>query len=98
MTQHAQATGSDGPRRTSQIVIRQTRGDASGIRWSFTRSSVSAAATSARREARREPELPLSPTTPRRRRNPRARPADWLFCRAAIRATGRHPSEPGPVP
>jgi uncharacterized heparinase superfamily protein len=51
--------GSDGPRRTSQIVIRQTRGDASGIRWSFTRSSVSAAATSARREARREPELPL---------------------------------------
>jgi uncharacterized heparinase superfamily protein len=51
--------GSDGPRRTSQIVIRQTRRDASGIRWSFTRSSVSATATHARREARREPELPL---------------------------------------
>jgi uncharacterized heparinase superfamily protein len=51
--------GSDGPRRTSQIVIRQTRRDAAGIRWSFTRSSVSATATNARREARREPELPL---------------------------------------
>jgi len=51
--------GSDGPRRTAQIVIRQNRKDAPNIRWSFTRSSVSAAATSARRDARREPELPL---------------------------------------
>jgi uncharacterized heparinase superfamily protein len=51
--------GSDGPRRTSQIVIRQNRKDAPSIRWSFTRSTTSAAATSARRDARREPELPL---------------------------------------
>jgi uncharacterized heparinase superfamily protein len=51
--------GSDGPRRTSQIVIRQNRKDVPSIRWSFTRSTTSAAATSARRDARREPELPL---------------------------------------
>ncbi|MES2752818.1 MAG: heparinase II/III family protein [Pseudomonadota bacterium] len=51
--------GSDGPRRTAQIVIRQTRKDAPSIRWSFTRSSASATVTNARRDARREPELPL---------------------------------------
>lgn len=51
--------GSDGPRRTTQIVIRQTRKDAQSVRWSFTRSSTSATATSARRDAMREPELPL---------------------------------------
>jgi uncharacterized heparinase superfamily protein len=51
--------GSDGPRRTSQIVIRQNRKDAPSVRWSFTRSSASATVTTARRDARREPELPL---------------------------------------
>ncbi|MGL1143212.1 heparinase II/III domain-containing protein, partial [Vibrio parahaemolyticus] len=42
--------GSDGPRRTAQIVIRQNRKDSPTIRWSFTRSSASAAVTSARRD------------------------------------------------
>jgi len=51
--------GTDGPRRTAQIVIRQDARHASSIRWSFTRSSTSPAATNARRNARREPELPL---------------------------------------
>jgi uncharacterized heparinase superfamily protein len=51
--------GTDGPRRTAQIVIRQDSRHASSIRWSFTRSSSSPAATNARRNARREPELPL---------------------------------------
>ncbi|VIO66877.1 heparinase II/III family protein [Bradyrhizobium ivorense] len=51
--------GNDGPRRTSQIVIRQDARTASTIRWSFVRSSTSASATNARRNARREPELPL---------------------------------------
>src|SRR3954468_11893197 len=51
--------GNDGPRRTAQIVIRQDSRHASSIRWSFVRSSTSAAQTSARRDARREPELPL---------------------------------------
>jgi uncharacterized heparinase superfamily protein len=51
--------GTDGPRRTAQIVIRQDTRHASSIRWSFTRSSTSPAATNARRNARREPELPL---------------------------------------
>ena len=51
--------GSDGPRRTAQIVIRQNRKDSLSIRWSFTRSSASATVTNARRDARREPELPL---------------------------------------
>jgi uncharacterized heparinase superfamily protein len=51
--------GTDGPRRTAQIVIRQDSRHASSIRWSFTRSSTSPAATNARRNARREPELPL---------------------------------------
>jgi uncharacterized heparinase superfamily protein len=51
--------GNDGPRRTAQIVIRQDSRQASSIRWSFVRSSTSAAATTARRNARREPELPL---------------------------------------
>ncbi|MFQ3458450.1 heparinase II/III family protein [Bradyrhizobium sp. UFLA01-814] len=51
--------GNDGPRRTSQIVIRQDARQAGTIRWSFMRSSTSASATTARRNARREPELPL---------------------------------------
>jgi uncharacterized heparinase superfamily protein len=51
--------GNDGPRRTAQIVIRQDSRHAPSIRWSFVRSSTSAAQTNARRNARREPELPL---------------------------------------
>jgi uncharacterized heparinase superfamily protein len=51
--------GNDGPRRTAQIVIRQDSRQAPGIRWSFVRSTASASATTARRNARREPELPL---------------------------------------
>jgi uncharacterized heparinase superfamily protein len=51
--------GNDGPRRTAQIVIRQDSRHASSIRWSFVRSSTSAAQTTARRNARQEPELPL---------------------------------------
>jgi uncharacterized heparinase superfamily protein len=51
--------GNDGPRRTSQIVVRQDARHAASIRWSFVRSNASPAATNARRQARREPELPL---------------------------------------
>jgi uncharacterized heparinase superfamily protein len=51
--------GNDGPRRTSQIVIRQDARQGPSIRWSFVRSTTSASATAARRSARREPELPL---------------------------------------
>ena len=51
--------GNDGPRRTAQIVIRQDARHTSSVRWSFTRSSTSATATKAGRNARREPELPL---------------------------------------
>jgi uncharacterized heparinase superfamily protein len=51
--------GNDGPRRTAQIVIRQDSRHASSIRWSLARSTASASATTARRNARREPELPL---------------------------------------
>jgi uncharacterized heparinase superfamily protein len=51
--------GNDGPRRTAQIVIRQDSRQAPSIRWSFARSPNSPAATAARRNGRREPELPL---------------------------------------
>jgi uncharacterized heparinase superfamily protein len=51
--------GNDGPRRTAQIVIRQDARQAPSIRWSFVRSTASPAVTNARRNARREPELPL---------------------------------------
>jgi uncharacterized heparinase superfamily protein len=51
--------GNDGPRRTAQIVIRQDSRSASSLRWGFVRSTASASATSAKRNARREPELPL---------------------------------------
>jgi uncharacterized heparinase superfamily protein len=51
--------GNDGPRRTAQIVIRQDLRQVSSVRWSFVRSNASPASTSARRSARREPELPL---------------------------------------
>jgi uncharacterized heparinase superfamily protein len=49
--------GSDGPRRTAQIVIHEHARNTPAIRWSLERSQASAAAT--RRSARREPELPL---------------------------------------
>jgi uncharacterized heparinase superfamily protein len=51
--------GTDGPRRTAQIVIQQDSRHAASIRWSFVRSTASASATTAKRNARREPELPL---------------------------------------
>ena len=51
--------GNDGPRRSTQIVIRQNSIEAPSVRWSFIRSNTSPQATSARRAARREPELPL---------------------------------------
>ncbi|RJF77081.1 heparinase II/III family protein [Rhodopseudomonas palustris] len=51
--------GNDGPRRSAQIVIRQNSIEAPSVRWSFIRSNASPQATSARRAARREPELPL---------------------------------------
>jgi uncharacterized heparinase superfamily protein len=51
--------GNDGPRRTSQIVIRQNAKQASSVRWSLQRSTTSPAATVARRSARTQPELPL---------------------------------------
>jgi uncharacterized heparinase superfamily protein len=51
--------GSDGPRRTVQIVIRQNESATANIRWSFIRSFGSVASANARRNARREPELPL---------------------------------------
>ena len=51
--------GTDGPRRTVQIVIAQQARQVTSVRWSFARSPSSAAATTARRNARREPELPL---------------------------------------
>jgi len=51
--------GNDGPRRTAQIVIQQDSRQAASIRWSFVRSTTSASATTAKRNARREPELPL---------------------------------------
>ncbi|HEY0235191.1 MAG TPA: heparinase II/III family protein [Afipia sp.] len=51
--------GSDGARRTAQIVIHQNARNALTIRWSFARSTGSASATIAKRNARREPELPL---------------------------------------
>jgi uncharacterized heparinase superfamily protein len=51
--------GNDGPRRTAQIVIRQNSRRDPSVRWSFVRSTASASATSTRRNASREPELPL---------------------------------------
>jgi uncharacterized heparinase superfamily protein len=51
--------GNDGARRTAQIVIRQDAQHATSVRWTFVRSTASPSATSARRNARREPELPL---------------------------------------
>jgi uncharacterized heparinase superfamily protein len=51
--------GSDGPRRTSQIVIHQNARQVQNVRWSFTRSTGGVAATTAKRNAQREPELPL---------------------------------------
>jgi uncharacterized heparinase superfamily protein len=51
--------GNDGPRRTAQIVVRQDSRNAPSVRWSFVRSAAAAVpATPARRNARREPEVP----------------------------------------
>jgi uncharacterized heparinase superfamily protein len=52
-------SGNDGPRRTAQIVIRQDSRHVSSLRWSFVRSNTSPPTTGSRRNARREPELPL---------------------------------------
>jgi uncharacterized heparinase superfamily protein len=49
----------DGPRRTAQIVIRQDSRHAPLVRWSFARSTAAGSAPSTKRDARREPELPL---------------------------------------
>ncbi|WP_298254663.1 heparinase II/III family protein [Bradyrhizobium sp.] len=51
--------GNDGPRRTSQIVIRQESHHAPSIRWNFARSTSSPSTIAAKRSTRREPELPL---------------------------------------
>lgn len=51
--------GTDGPRRTVQIVIHQNARQAASVRWTFVRSTSSASATAARRNIRKEPELPL---------------------------------------
>ncbi len=51
--------GNDGPRRTTQLVIRQDAQQAASIRWSFVRSSTSPSDSNGRRNARREPEPPL---------------------------------------
>jgi uncharacterized heparinase superfamily protein len=59
--------GSDGPRRTVQIVIQQRARQASSIRWSFVRSTATTPSAPVRRAIRREPELPLqAPPKPRR--------------------------------
>jgi uncharacterized heparinase superfamily protein len=49
--------GSDGPRRSAQIVIRQQARQASTVRWTFLRSSGTSGQS--RRNQRYEPELPL---------------------------------------
>jgi uncharacterized heparinase superfamily protein len=51
--------GNDGPRRTTQLVIRQEAQQAASIRWSFVRSSAAPTEPNGRRNGRREPELPL---------------------------------------
>ena len=51
--------GNDGPRRTTQIVIRQDSRQASSIRWSFVRSTTSPPPPRRAATRRREPELPL---------------------------------------
>lgn len=51
--------GNDGARRTAQIVIHQNAQQTSSVRWMFARSNASPSATTNRRNARREPELPL---------------------------------------
>ena len=51
--------GSDGPRRTTQVVIKERARQAPRVRWSIARSAGSPTVTSTRRNTRREPELPL---------------------------------------
>jgi len=50
--------GSEGPRRTVQLVIHGRARNVPRVRWTFTQ--VDPAAPAARRDAAREPELPLS--------------------------------------
>ena len=42
-----------------EIFFHQNAREAPNVRWSFIRSTASVTATNARRNARREPELPL---------------------------------------
>jgi uncharacterized heparinase superfamily protein len=49
--------GSEGPRRTVQLVIHGRARKVPRVRWTFTQ--VDAAVPTARRDAAREPELPL---------------------------------------
>jgi uncharacterized heparinase superfamily protein len=49
--------GSDGPRRTVQLVIHGRARKVPRVRWTF--SHVDSSAPAARRDAAREPELPL---------------------------------------
>jgi uncharacterized heparinase superfamily protein len=51
--------GSDGPRRSAQIVIRQTSKQAASVRWAFVRTSPGTTQAQARRSTRQDPELPL---------------------------------------
>jgi uncharacterized heparinase superfamily protein len=52
--------GSDGPRRTTQVVIHERARTAPRVRWSIARSAASSTvASAARRSTWREPELPL---------------------------------------
>jgi uncharacterized heparinase superfamily protein len=52
--------GSDGPRRTTQVVIHERARTAPRVRWSIARSNASSTvASAARRSTWREPELPL---------------------------------------
>jgi uncharacterized heparinase superfamily protein len=51
--------GNDGPRRTAQIVVYQNARLVPRVRWSLVRSATSPTATNARRNASRQPELPL---------------------------------------
>lgn len=51
--------GSDGPRKSVQIVVRQHARAAPSVRWMLTRSTTTPSATAARHKALRQPELPL---------------------------------------
>jgi uncharacterized heparinase superfamily protein len=51
--------GTDGPRRTVQIVIRQNARQVQNVQWSFTRTTGGVTAARTGRSSQREPELPL---------------------------------------